>query len=45
MSLDNYSASLTRYPDLGLTIVILSNRSDYDPTEASDRLADLFLGD
>ncbi|NIP19456.1 MAG: serine hydrolase [Xanthomonadales bacterium] len=40
-----FRTAFTRYPGLGLTIMILSNRSDYDPTEASDRLADLFLGD
>lgn len=38
-----FRTAFTRYPDLGLTIVILSNRSDYDPSKASDRVADLFL--
>jgi CubicO group peptidase (beta-lactamase class C family) len=38
-----FRSAFTRYPDLGLTIVILSNRSDHDPSDMSERVADLFL--
>lgn len=34
---------IARYPDAGLTILMLSNRSDFERQRLADRLADLFL--
>lgn len=36
----NYTA---RFPDVGLTIVLLSNRSDFERQRLAERLADLYL--
>lgn len=38
-----FRTAISRYPELGLTVVILSNRAEYDPVEASDRVTDIYL--
>ena len=38
-----FRTAISRYPELGLTIVVLSNRAEYDPVEASDRVTDIYL--
>lgn len=38
-----FRTAISRYPELGLTIVVLSNRAEYDPSAASDKIADIYL--
>ncbi len=38
-----FNTSISRYPEIGLSIVILSNRAEYDPVEAADRVTDIYL--
>ena len=38
-----FRTAISRYPGLGLTVVILSNREEYKPGEVSDRVADIYL--
>jgi len=38
-----FRTAISRYPDLELTIVILSNRAEYDPVAVSDRVTDIYL--
>lgn len=38
-----FRTAITRYSTAGLTIIILSNRAEYDPVAASDRVSDIYL--
>ncbi len=38
-----FNTAISRYPDLELTVVVLSNRSEYDPVAVSDKVTDIFL--
>ncbi len=38
-----FNTAISRFPDLGLSIVILSNRAEYDPVAVSDQVADIYL--
>jgi CubicO group peptidase (beta-lactamase class C family) len=38
-----FRSHIARHPDIGLTIVILSNRSDFEPDGYIDRIADIYL--
>lgn len=38
-----FRSHIARHPDIGLTIVILSNRSDFEPSTYVDRIADIYL--
>jgi len=38
-----FRTAISRYPELGLTIVILSNRAEYDPGATSDLVSDIYL--
>jgi CubicO group peptidase (beta-lactamase class C family) len=38
-----FKTAISRYPGLGLTIVILSNRAEYDPVAVSDQVTDIYL--
>ena len=38
-----FNTAISRYPDLKLTVVILSNREDYDPVAVSDQVTDIYL--
>jgi CubicO group peptidase (beta-lactamase class C family) len=38
-----FNTAVSRYPDIGLTIVILSNRAEYDPVAISDLVTDIYL--
>ncbi len=38
-----FRTAISRYPGLGLTVVILSNREEYDPVAVSDQVTDIYL--
>ena len=38
-----FRTTIARHPDAGLTIVLLSNRSDFDPAGHIDPIADIYL--
>ncbi len=38
-----FRSHIARQPGIGLTIVILSNRSDFEPAKYIDRIADIYL--
>ena len=38
-----FRSHIARHPGIGLTIVILSNRSDFEPEKYVDRIADIYL--
>jgi CubicO group peptidase (beta-lactamase class C family) len=38
-----FRTAISRYPGIGLSVVILSNREEYDPVAASDRVTDIYL--
>lgn len=38
-----FRSHIARHPDIGLTIVILANRSDFEPSKYIDRIADIYL--
>jgi len=38
-----FRTAISRYPELGLTIAILSNRAEYDPGATSDLVSDIYL--
>ncbi len=38
-----FNTVINRYPDIGFTIIILSNRAEFDPTEKADRIAEIYL--
>jgi len=38
-----FRSHISRYPDIGLTIVILSNRGDFEPPGYMDRITDIYL--
>jgi len=38
-----FRSHITRYPDVGLSIVILANRSDVEPPGYVDRITDIYL--
>lgn len=38
-----FNTAISRYPDLRFTIVILSNRAEYDPVAVSDQVADIYF--
>lgn len=39
-----FRTHIARYPDVGLSVVILSNRADLDPESYIDPITDIFLG-
>jgi CubicO group peptidase (beta-lactamase class C family) len=38
-----FRSHIARHPGIGLTIVILANRSDFEPEKYVDRIADIYL--
>jgi CubicO group peptidase (beta-lactamase class C family) len=38
-----FNTAISRYPGLKLTVIILSNRAEYNPVAVSDQLTDIFL--